>query len=66
MENADNLCTALIVRLDRLAPCRVVGVTPEGGVYTLARHRDNGEPAGVCFSPDGLGLPNATPVRRTP
>jgi uncharacterized protein len=33
---------------------RLIGITPQGGVYTFARNaRDNSELAGVCFSPDG-------------
>jgi secreted PhoX family phosphatase len=32
------------------------GITPEGGLYTLAKLNIESETAGVCFSPDGSTL----------
>lgn len=59
--NADNLTAApwgdLIVCEDRQTEVvRLIGVTPEGGCYTLARNRLECEFAGVCFSPDGTTM----------
>lgn len=61
VSNADNLCVApwgdLILAEDTGGTCRLVGVTPEGGFYVLARNVIPGrELAGVCFSPDGSAL----------
>jgi secreted PhoX family phosphatase len=61
LRNADNLTIAgsgdLIVCEDHGgSPCRLVGVTPEGQLYLLARNQLNTEFAGVCFSPDGSTL----------
>lgn len=58
LENADNMTIApwgdLLVCENGKAPNQVVGVTPEGKLYTLARNTANGsELAGVCVSPDG-------------
>lgn len=56
--NADNLTVApwgdLIVCQDSTADVRLVGVTPTGSAYELARNvHSSGEFAGPCFSPDG-------------
>jgi secreted PhoX family phosphatase len=61
VSNADNLCVApwgdLILAEDTGGTCRLVGVTPKGGFYVLARNTVPGrELAGVCFSPDGSTL----------
>lgn len=61
VENADNLTAApwgdLIVCEDRQGPqVRLVGVTDDGGFYTLANNHTGAELAGVCFSPDGSTL----------
>lgn len=61
IQNADNLTTSpwgdLIVCEDRQGDVvRLVGVTPQGGCYTLANNRVRGEFAGVTFSPDGSTL----------
>jgi hypothetical protein len=58
LENADNMTIApwgdLLVCENGKAPNQVVGVTPEGKLYTLARNTANSsELAGVCVSPDG-------------
>ncbi|REJ73733.1 MAG: DUF839 domain-containing protein [Planctomycetota bacterium] len=55
--NCDNLTIAewgdLIVCEDTSAhPCRLVGVTPEGRIYTLAESCVRSELAGAAFSPD--------------
>lgn len=59
VENADNLCVApwgdLILTEDGVTPHFVVGVTPEGKTYKLAK-TNLGELAGACFSPDGSTL----------
>ena len=59
IENADNLAIApwgdLIVCEDGSNPQYVVGVTPEGKTYQLAK-TTLGELAGACFSPDGSTL----------
>lgn len=59
VENADNLAVApwgdLIICEDGLSPQCVVGVTPEGKTYHLAK-TTLGELAGACFSPDGTTL----------
>lgn len=54
----DNLIMApfgdLIVCEDGLEPCHVLGLTPRGELYRLARNALNSsEFAGICFSPDG-------------
>lgn len=60
VENADNLTFAptgdLVVCEDRSGTCRIVGVTPGGRFYELARNAAGGEMAGACFSPDGSTL----------
>ncbi len=58
LENADNMTVApwgdLLVCENGKAPNQVVGVTPEGRLYTIARNVSNkSELAGVCVSPDG-------------
>jgi secreted PhoX family phosphatase len=58
IENADNLTVApwgdLVVCEDGTGDDYLVGVTPEGGIYQLARNLNGvGEFAGACFSPDG-------------
>ena len=58
IENADNLTIApwgdLVVCEDGSGEDRLVGVTPRGEIYELARsQRGTGELAGACFSPDG-------------
>jgi secreted PhoX family phosphatase len=59
VENADNLTIApwgdLILCEDGVSPQFIVGVTPEGKLYKLAR-TTLGELAGACFSPDGTTL----------
>ena len=59
--NADNLTAApwgdLIVCEDRSGDdVRLVGVTPEGQLYTFANNNANTEFAGATFSPDGSTL----------
>ncbi|MEW6166916.1 MAG: alkaline phosphatase PhoX [Pseudomonadota bacterium] len=59
--NADNLTVApwgdLIVCEDADRACQLVGVRPDGSLYTLARNPYNdSELAGVCFAPDGRTL----------
>ena len=59
--NADNLTAApwgdLVVCEDRDGDeVRLVDVTPEGKLYTLAHNHAHTEFAGVCFSPDGSTL----------
>jgi len=61
IENADNITVApwgdLIVCEDGTGDDYLVGVTPEGEIYKLARNLNgNGEFAGACFSPDGSTL----------
>ena len=61
VENADNLTVApwgdLIVCEDGDGDDYLVGVTPDGDLYKLARNLSgNGELAGACFSPDGSTL----------
>lgn len=61
VSNADNLCVApwgdLILCEDTKGVCRLVGVTPKGEFYVLARNAISGrELAGACFSPDGSTL----------
>lgn len=59
---ADNLTIApwghLVVCEDRDSdPINYLrGITPEGKLYTIARHPGDTELAGVCFSPDGKTL----------
>ncbi|MAB82698.1 MAG: phosphatase [Phycisphaerae bacterium] len=61
IEHADNLTVApwgdLIVCEDGLADQYLLGVTPEGSIYKLARNQANqSEFAGAVFSPDGSTL----------
>ena len=61
IENADNITMApwgdLIVCEDGKAPEYLLGMTPGGGVYRLARNAgSSAEFAGACFSPDGSTL----------
>ena len=61
IKNADNLTDSpwgdMIVCEDRIDPIvRLVGVTPNGELYTLANSHAACEFAGVCFSPDGSTL----------
>jgi secreted PhoX family phosphatase len=61
IENADNITVApwgdLIVCEDGTGDDYLVGVTPDGEIYKLARNLNgNGEFAGACFSPDGSTL----------
>lgn len=61
MQNCDNITVApwgdLVVAEDAPDNCRLLGVTPAGEVYELARHAyTDSELAGVCFSPDGRHL----------
>ena len=58
VENADNLTVApwgdLVLCEDGTRVDYLVGVTPDGSIYKLARNlRSSGEFAGACFSPDG-------------
>lgn len=58
LENADNMTVTpwghLLICENGKAPNQLVGVTPEGGLYTVARNVGNGsELAGVTVSPDG-------------
>ncbi len=71
VKNADNLTAApwgdLIVCEDRDGDViRLIGVTPQGKLYTFANSHQNTEFAGVCFSPDGSTLfVNAQDAGRT-
>ena len=71
VENADNLTAApwgdLIICEDRSKDVvRLVGVTPNGQLYTFAHSHQRTEFAGVCFSPDGSTMfVNAQGVGRT-
>lgn len=61
LQHADNLCVApfgdVVVCEDGGPVNHVLGVTPEGQVYKLARNNmNNKEFAGSCFSPDGSTL----------
>ena len=61
LQHADNLCIAdfgdIIVCEDGGPVNHVLGVTPQGQVYKLARNTKNrSEFAGSCFSPDGTTL----------
>ncbi len=61
LESADNMTAApwgdLIVCEDRQGDIvRLVGVSKEGKLYTLANSHAGSEFAGVCFSPDGTTL----------
>ena len=61
IENADNLAIApwgdLVVCEDGTGDDYLLGITPEGQIYKLARNLNgNGEFAGCCFSPDGSTL----------
>lgn len=61
LKNCDNCCLApwgdLVVAEDSEAPCRLIGITPEGEIYRIAENTLNGsELAGPCFSPDGSTL----------
>ncbi|PSB54246.1 alkaline phosphatase PhoX [Chamaesiphon polymorphus] len=58
LDMPDNITVApsghLIACEDGKGEQRLVGITPQGGVYTFARNaRDNSEFAGACFSADG-------------
>ena len=58
LENGDNLTVSpwgdLIVCEDGTGDEYLLGITPAGEVYKLARNLNgNGEFAGACFSPDG-------------
>ena len=58
IENADNLCIApwgdIVVCEDGTGDDYLLGITPEGEIYHLARNLSgSGEFAGACFSPDG-------------
>ncbi|MCH2156416.1 MAG: DUF839 domain-containing protein [Opitutales bacterium] len=57
LKNADNLTVTswgdLYIAEDSEAPCKLVGVTPEGECFDFAANNYNkSELAGVCFSPD--------------
>ncbi|MFN3167411.1 MAG: alkaline phosphatase PhoX [Phycisphaeraceae bacterium] len=61
LQHADNLCVGhtgdLVVCEDGGPVNHVLGVTPKGSVYKIARNSLNGsEFAGSCFSPDGSTL----------
>jgi secreted PhoX family phosphatase len=61
LENCDNITMSpwgdLVLCEDREARLvRLVGVTPQGELYTLAGHRARSEFAGVTFTPDGTTL----------
>lgn len=61
LQRADNLCVApwgdLIVCEDGGPVNHVLGITPAGQIYKIARNSLNGsEFAGSCFSPDGSTL----------
>lgn len=62
IDNCDNLTVApwgdLVVCEDGSGEQFIAGVTPEGGIYRIARnaHPSNSELAGACFSPDGSTL----------
>ena len=61
MDQGDNLALApngdLLVCEDNYARQRVLGVTPDGGVYTVARNpRGDSEFAGATFAPGGRVL----------
>ena len=61
LKNCDNLCVApwgdLYIAEDSEAPCKLVGVTPEGGLFDFAANSYNSsELAGCCFSPSGNEL----------
>ncbi len=61
LDGPDNLCNAphgdVIAAEDGCDDDRLVGLTPRGGLYVLARNAINrSELAGVCFSPDGETL----------
>lgn len=58
IDNADNLTVApwgdVVVCEDGSGDNFVVGITPEGGIYKIARNATgDAEFAGACFSPDG-------------
>ena len=58
LKNCDNLCVApwgdLFIAEDSEAPCKLVGVTPQGTCFDFgANHYNASELAGCCFSPDG-------------
>ena len=62
VRNCDNLTIApwgdLILCEDTKGENRIIGVTPEGGFYTIAVNvgPEGSEWAGACFSPDGSTL----------
>lgn len=58
LKNCDNLTVArngvLYICEDSDAPCKLVGVTPDGGFFELGSNAyTSSELAGVCFSPGG-------------
>jgi len=61
MDGPDNLCPApwgdLVICEDGVDDDRVLGLTPDGIVYPIARNAMNREEfAGACFAPDGRTL----------
>jgi len=61
LENCDNCCVTpwgdLLIAEDSDPPCRLIGVTPKGQLYTLGSNvLNDSELAGPCFSPDGSTL----------
>jgi len=61
LDGPDNLCPTpwgdLVICEDGVDTDRVLGLTPEGAVYEIARNAYNKEEfAGACFSPDGRTL----------
>lgn len=61
INNADNLTVApwgdvMLCEDQKRSVVRLVGVTPAGGIYTLAHSHMRTEFAGVTFSPDGTTL----------
>ena len=61
LHNADNLTMApwgdLVVCEDTSDHCGLVGIRPDGSLYTLADNAYSGsELSGACFSPDGNTL----------
>ena len=72
LNNADNLTAApwgdLIICEDTTTkgPNRLVGITPEGKLYTFATLNAPSELAGACFAPDGSTLfVNAQSIGKT-
>jgi secreted PhoX family phosphatase len=61
IENADNLTVTpwgdVMVCEDGKKDDRIVGITPQGKVYTFAHNiKNSSELAGVVFSPDGTTM----------